>query len=304
MNKLLLGAGVLAAAAALAYNRTEAAESVPQYPQDDAEEADYEIILEEFPAEMEKDASLSKISKVAVLERDEFIFLKKNDWRRFLKERLETMPLSVAANEIWEMWNVDQNPLRGMYNSSLSFLLSLIVVQPPSVGDTGEITWNSRPVFPTWDNYFTDPNKIWSCGQWKIWHRKLEERYNSTKIANDIWEQKWVSPLNSRDYLGGLEDLLLPFVATSGDCKFDCDFAEYLYSKDIDVSSLLSGTWCSLTGVVKNIVGSVEDISYGISNTAKVARYVMPAAVIGATAYLLYRTRNVDLGGAINKKLL
>lgn len=302
MNKLLLGAGVLAAAAALAY-KSEAADNVPQtYPHpDEAEDAEYEIILEEAPTE--KGTAISRVGAPKI-SKEEFIALKKSDWRRMLKEQMDSQPLAMAANTLWEMWNTDENPLRGMYNSSLSFLLSLIVVQPPAVGDAGEITWNSWPVFPTWDNYFDDPNKIWSCGQWKIWHRKLEERYNSTRIANDIWEQKWVSPLNSRDYLGGLEDLLLPFVATANDCKFDCDFAEYLYSKDIDVSSLLSGTWCSLSGVVKNIVGSVEDISYGISNTAKVARYVMPAAVIGATAYLLYRTRNVDLSKAINKKLL
>ncbi len=181
-----------------------------------------------------------------------------------------------AAQQIWAgAWRHESNPYKNLFVGALPFMLDLITEspQPPRVAQSFNISWDSTPVYDTLNNWYNGVTP-WACTDWITWHKRLESRYQNTYLANDLWLSAWQNPDNQCYVLGliGCPD--------NSYCRYKCEeFVKYLYSKDITVGNLISNSYCSLETVIKNVLGAAEDISKGLSNTAKIAQYALPVAL-------------------------
>lgn len=219
------------------------------------------------------------------LSKEQYETFKRVEWRQLLQQKLDAgKSLSVAAQELWELWYNPNNPYRN-YAISPPALFLMIITKPQRVEAVGRVlNWNSSPVYPTWTNWWNG-EQAWTCSEWKVWHQKLEEHYKSTYKANQIWEPAFDHPDNN-------PNLNLGFATGKAACMLDCDFAEYMASKDINIHDLLSQTVCDLSNVVLNIIDTAESVSSGVKNTGKILQWGIPLAA----TYFAYKfiTNNDD----------
>jgi len=232
--------------------------------------------------------------------KEQYANMRRAEWRIVLYTKLaQGKSVAIATQEIWELWDNPGNPLRLVFNSPTSLLLNIIVQPTTSCVSIGAIIeWNSIPVYPTMSNYWNGID-AWSCAEWKVWHQKLEQHYGGTYQANQVWELAWGNSDNwdlgtslvaagagGGALLGGIGAViggaLGLFVAQYIDCRYDCTFVGFLYSKNIEIGNLLSNTSCNLQNVAKNILGAAQGAS-------KAIKILAPVAVLGA-AYWAYKT--------------
>lgn len=204
----------------------------------------------------------------------------------YLRENNATLP--EAAAQLWDEFNVEGNPYLYILPSPQALFFSLLTYIPNRTEVTRiasgptPITWNSTPIYETLSNWWNSV-PVWTCTEWENWHRALEQHYGDTYAANSVWEQAWNHPDNQCNWLGCPQTSL---------CAFDCSFVEYLASKDIDVSNLLSSTTCALTNIVLNIVQTAENVTETVVTVSNATKKVFPfvmAALIAAGAYKIYQ---------------
>lgn len=219
----------------------------------------------------------------------ELAALKRKNWvDRFNILTREYGNISDAAFNVWNEFNVEGNPYLYVLPSPQALFFSLLTFIPNRAegieiasGPT-PITWDSTPIYETLSNWW-NAAPVWTCAEWENWHRALESYYNDTYSANSVWEQAWNHPDNQCTWTGCPQTSL---------CAFDCDFVEYLASKDIDVSNLLSSTTCSLTNIVLNIVQTAQNVTETVVTVSETTKKVFPfliAAAIAAGTYKIYQ---------------
>lgn len=223
----------------------------------------------------------------------------KQFWRNLFVEKLNQFEgdLMETMNEIWQYWIDERNLFKNLFPTKQSLFLVLSTYVPDRAGeregiaDAPQIQWNSVPQYDTLSNLWNG-NHYWTCTEWKLWHIELEKHYQDTYKANNVWLTSWNSDENQCS-------ALYIYCPETSYCNLDCDFVEYLYSKDIDVSSLLSTAYCSLTNITKNIikagesivntganvVHTVSNVSEGVKNTSGVLSYAIPALIVGYGIY-------------------
>jgi hypothetical protein len=235
------------------------------------------------------------------LSKDQYNSFRRNDWRAILQMKLNAgKELSSATQELWELWDNPNNVYRLHFKSPVALLLGIIVhpvTKPKSRKEgigSGSIDYSSTPVYPTWWNWWYYYEDIWTCADWKAYHIALEQHHENTNTANVVWEQAWDHPDNISGWSGmfssGWQNSpLSTFFRTSTDCRYACTFVEYMYGKEIDISSVFSSLQCSLTNFGDSVFGALEDIGGGIETTAKVAAIALPIAA-GVLGYAFVAT--------------
>ena len=145
------------------------------------------------------------------------------------------------------------------------------------IGTTTAITASSTPIY---DTSFSNIG-AWGCEEWWAWHRALDAAFG-TRQANRIWLAAWQDERNECWYLG---QIICPDTQY---CRYNCDFMRYLYSKDIDVSSLFSTVYCSFDGVIKNITEAA-------TTTTEVVKKAVPflLAGVGVLAVLALKKKKI-----------
>ena len=227
------------------------------------------------------------------LSKDQYNSFRRNDWRAILQMKLDAgRELSSATQELFELWNNNNNQYKNYFQSPIALLLGIIVLDTNTarIGLSPVISWNSTPVYDTFSNYW---NGVvgWSCAEWRIWHQKMEAYYEDTYDANEVWETAWNHPDNNCMVLGqvGCPDTAY--------CRYDCDFVRYIKSKGISLGNVFSNTTCTLSDVVLDIVESVEDVGEGIRTTAKIATFAIPiAAGVLAYAWVATTKKRIEKG--------
>lgn len=211
------------------------------------------------------------------------------------------LDIELTMKDLWNVWNVEQNHFRSLYPTKTALFLALSSYVPErsengGISNPPMINWDSVPVYDTLSNWWAGVT-AWTCSEWKIWHIELEKHYQDTYKANNAWLVAW------NDNENQCATLYLRCPLTSF-CNLECDFVEYLYSKDIDVSNLFSTAYCSLTNITKNIikagssvvnaganvVHTVSNITEGVKNTSSTLSFVLPAAA--AVLVINYLSKN------------
>lgn len=187
----------------------------------------------------------------------------------------------LAIKTVYDFWNQPDNPMRLNIESADAMLFriaqaSQTINQTAGIG-SAQVEWNSTPVYDTFDNWWNGVPDIWTCADWKVWHQKLEQHFNNTYQANQVWEQAWSAPDNQCWVLGafGCPD--------TSYCRYECDFVEYLASKEVNIGNLFSNTVCDLSQVVSNITGSVVNVSSGLKTASY---FIVPAAAVALYFWL------------------
>jgi len=240
------------------------------------------------------------------------------DWYSYVNMLSGKMPKALAIKQAFKEWDSPENKYYSMMPNEASFLLGLAMaekmpfynkkdfVESGDYGnDTGNdkigylvpvdrpILWNSQPVYDTYYGWWYDV-EAWSCQDWVDWHKALERKYNSTRKANDIWRSAWFNSQNS----GANAALENNWYYCPRDCA---NFVRYFATKGITDTGggFTAPVYCSLTGIVQNIVGTVESGTDAIVNTSKVLKIAIPVAVI-ALGYYAYK----NLLPALQKKYI
>ncbi len=220
----------------------------------------------------------------------EFAQLRRKDWATHFNSLRETNSLRDAAMTLWDEFNVEGNPYLLVLTSPEALLFSILTYIPNRA--EGErigsppgtlIEWDSAPVYDTVSNYWNNIDG-WNCTDWKNWHIKLEQHYGDTYTANAVWESAWLHEDNHCLVAAVL------FCPQTDHCRYDCDFVEYLASKDIGIGNLVSNVYCDLTNIVLNIVRTAVNVTQTavtISETTKQAVPLVAIALLGAGAYQL-----------------
>lgn len=182
-----------------------------------------------------------------------------------------------ALMSAYNAWKSPDNPLQEYAPTLEAFALLLqrkADTRRQVAGIGYLINWDSTPLYDSF-NAFVYNLPTWSCEDWIQWHKKLEEHYNNTYTANDVWLQAWNSPEHNPDcWTFGCPD--------TSYCRYDCDnFVKYLASKDINVSTVISNITCNLQDVVLNVVEGVR----GASVAAKSIISILPIALVGYFGY-------------------
>ena len=232
---------------------------------------------------------------------------KGKEWYNYVNMLSGKMPKALAIKQAFKEWDSPENKYYSMMPNEASFLLGLAMAEKMPFynkkdfvesGDYGNetgndkigylvpvdrpILWNSQPVYDTYYGWWYDV-EAWSCQDWVDWHKALERKYNSTRKANDIWRSAWFSSQNSGSN-AALENNWYY-------CPRDCaNFVRYFATKGITDTGggFTAPVYCSLTGIVQNIVGTVESGTDAIANTSKVLKIAIPVALI-ALGYYAYK---------------
>lgn len=134
------------------------------------------------------------------------------------------------------------------------------------------ITADSIPDYDEWG-----PDDYWSCADWITWHKAMKSKY-----GKDEANRRFLSAFHQAGFL-----------ASSYDCRsFNSEFRQY--SKD---NGFYDGLYDGLavitqpigvgTDVVNAAGQTVSNISQGISNTSKAAKYAIPAVILVVSALVL-----------------
>lgn len=240
------------------------------------------------------------------------------EWYSYVEEMAKSIPKKDAIKKAFSEWNNPANKYYSMMPNEASFLLGLAMAEKMPYynkvefvhsGDYNHINtgykigatvpvnrpirWDSQPIYDTYYGWWYDI-EAWSCQDWVDWHKALEQKYNSTQRANDIWKSAWFSSQNS----GANAVLENNWYYCPRDCA---NFVKYFASKGITDTGggMLAPVYCDLSGIVQNIVGTIEDGTSAIANTSKVLQIALPVAVI-ALGYFAYK----KVLPAIQKKYL
>lgn len=148
----------------------------------------------------------------------------------------------------------------------------------PSVGSTITWPWINDPknwaAIPVLDGWGW--GDYWDCDDWITYHKSYKAVLGQA-AANDMFIKQF--KLQTSD--------MSPF----NWCKYNSTFANYFSSQGIDVGNMISnlvvGTGNVATSVATtatNLGTAAENLSQGISNTTKVASYILPLALLGIAA--------------------
>jgi hypothetical protein len=229
------------------------------------------------------------------------------DWYLYVENLSKNIPKREAISIAYKEWNSPENQYYYIMPNELSFLMGLAMAEKMPFynqkgliesGDYGHINtgadaigflvpvdrpikWDSQPVYDTHYGWWYDIEP-WSCQDWVDWHRALERKYSSTRRANEIWRTGWFSEQNN-----GWNAV---WMNNADACPMDCaNFVKYFASKGIkDTGGFFGTTYCDLSGIVENIIGTVESGTEAIANTSKVLKIAIPVAVI-AIGYYAYK---------------
>lgn len=219
----------------------------------------------------------------------EFADLKRKDWVAHFNSLRENNSFNDAARQVWYDFNVEGNPYLRIFKNPEALLFSILTYIPNRAegerigtppGTT--IAWNSQPIYDTFSNYWNNIDG-WTCRDWQNWHIALEAHYGDTYLANAVWESAW-NHTDNQCYLASV--LLCPQTAH---CRYDCDFVEYIASKDMPIGNILSNTYCSVTNIALNIIRTVENVSDATVIATDTAKYIIPIGMITLTGIGLYK---------------
>ncbi|NDC96025.1 hypothetical protein EB077_12025, partial [bacterium] len=228
------------------------------------------------------------------------------EWYDYVNILSSKLDRKNAIKQAFNEWNNPENKYYSFIPNEAAFLLMLAIAERMPYyqkkdfvesGDyshinTGQdkignipvdrpIRWDSQPIYDTYYGwwYGIEP---WSCQDWIDYHKALERKYNSTQRANDIWRTAWFNSQNSGAN-AALENVWYY-------CPRDCaNFTRYFATKGITDTGggFTAPIYCNLTGIVQNIVGTVESGTSAIANVSKVLTYALPVAII-AIGYFAY----------------
>jgi hypothetical protein len=218
------------------------------------------------------------------------------EWLGFVQNlKSQGASSSDAIKIAFSMWTNPKNEKYFLFPTLSAFLIGIAQMEKNNLsrmfsadveginGVGNLITWNSIPLYDTWSNSWYGGYVPWTCADWKFWHQKLEQHYNSTQKANQLWEQAWGHSDNQCWAFGSVG------CPDTSYCRTDCDWIEYFASKGVsNLQSLMLGTYCDVSNVALNITGTLSNISDGIANTSKAAKWAMPV-LVGAAGYYLYK---------------
>ena len=225
------------------------------------------------------------------------------DWYSYVNNLSQKMPKGIAIRQAFSEWNNPENKYYAIMPNEASFLFGLAMAEKMPYygkkdfvesGDYGyntdnkigylvpvdrPIQWDSQPVYDTHYGWWYDIEP-WSCQDWVDWHKALERKYNSTRKANDIWKSAWFSSQNS----GANAALENNWYYCPRDCA---NFVKYFAKKGITDTGggFTAPIYCDLTGIVQDIVGTVESGTDAIANTSKVLKIAIPVAVVALGYY-------------------
>lgn len=272
MNKLLIGAAGLAILLAQKKEQkptTPAQPNTPYTPPTPEELA--QMAQQQVAPQRQDDVMMGVEAAEWDKQRDSWL---RADWAAYFNTQIEARGLNDALEKCWTEWNNPRNPKRKFLATGQHFLLSLGTYKQPidKVGAGFNVQWNSTPVYHNCYSVLWSGDPYWSCADWKTWHQKLEEHYNSTRKANQIWESAWTD--SSQWGYGG-------YLCSPLGCGGDCNFIQYFASKGLNVAYYFASTTCSLSNLAYNIVEAGNDAADSVSSLAQNAKWMIPLGLVG-----------------------
>ena len=121
------------------------------------------------------------------------------------------------------------------------------------------------PTSPDTSTYLGLPPDLddWNCSAWQIYLERNKQSFGIVK---------------AREYFM-IDVGRLHAFSDMGDCKYDCDFVDYLRDNGIEYNNPITNVYCGF----ENITQSAENITTFGTNVTK---WIFPIAVIGGIAYL------------------
>jgi hypothetical protein len=200
------------------------------------------------------------------------------DWYNLYRSLVDNVGFENASQQVWGLWNNENNPLKDHFPSQNAFLFNLLTYRDPSsINSPLTIQADDEPIYNTWSNWWNDI-EYWGCPQWQIWYDK-----NALKYGQQIAKEKFVNAWSYSDNWAWTTQ-------TAGEtCGIDCDFVNYFRSKGIDVARFGVQTTCNLVSIPTNLVDATANLTEGIEQTTYYGKTFLPIALVGAGLYLIYR---------------
>jgi len=220
-------------------------------------------------------------------------------WAIAWHDMLARFGAEQALNELWQAWNIPENAFLSIAPNKEALLILVTQYIPDraldlfddkaNIGQVSPVRWDDLPKYEDLYCIFNCSNDYWTCSDWRAWHRALDNHFQSTSKANDIWLAAWQAPENQCLFLS------IMVCPDSDFCRVDCDFVSYFYSKGITIGNLASNIFCDLSQVVlditetaSNVTGTLGNVSAGAEQVSGIFKTIAPLAVLGVGAWWLF----------------
>lgn len=204
---------------------------------------------------------------------------KRKDWARLYKDLYLNNSVQDANDRIWQEWIKPTNKYSKYFSDPVNLIINLASYRKvDQVGQIFYITWESQPVYATWDNWFNDV-EYWRLPQWKIWYKEIKQHYGKTE-AQKMFQNAWSYSDNSS--IGINEDGMYY------EGGYDCDFINFFRHEGLDVALFGAENLCTLVNTGSNLIDATENVSEAIETTTGFAANVMPYLLMTAAALTIY----------------
>jgi hypothetical protein len=199
-------------------------------------------------------------------------------WKNALSNLKTSRSTNEAYDVIWDMWNNPENKSLKFLPTKELLILSL-EKNNSAIGTSNpfaSITHESTPIYATWNNWWYNYDDIWYIEKWKHWYDVLALYYGHNEA-----KQRFLLAWNYTDNWTS-------WGAWGWDMCKDCDFIEYMATKNINVACSGATTLCNLSEIGTSTIETLENVAETTSNLTGLINNLLPIITLVGGGLFLY----------------